>query len=204
MQVYSARVPVAPGSWHVGGAGGPTAAAEMGRHMVNFQAAHDRARNGGFNKRIAQMAKPRPAAAPAPVPLQAAARPPVQVQTAAQQPLYSAGHTQRMSNRAFGQAMQQADPRYAQQGSMGRGMSLDQGTLASATPGMSEGISNGLMARNVLPLQDALANQQWALQGQQMQGQEFMGLAQLLRQMQQNQGARQQMAMGPLLQAAMG
>ncbi len=205
MKTYSARVAVTPGSWHVGGAGSPSEAAAMGQHLTSWNRAHDIARSGGFNRRIAQMAaQKRPAAAPAPAPLQAAARPPVQTQMAAQQPLYSAGQTQRLQNRAFGQAMQQADPRFAQQGLMGRGMSLDQGTLAAATPGMSEGISNGLLARNVLPLQDALANQQWALQGQQMQGQEFIGLAQLLRQMQQNQMARQQTAMGPLLQAAMG
>lgn len=204
MRMYASSLPVAPGSWHTPGAGLAQVQA-MGRHMVDFQAAHDRARSGGFNQRIAQMAR---AQQPKPMPQMPMAQPmpqqPMQVGTQPTQPLYSQGHTQRMINRAFGNAMQQADPRMAQQGLMGRGLSLDAGTMAAATPAMAEGYSNALQARNVIPLQDALANQQWKLQGQQMQGQEFLGLAGILRQMQQNRDAQQQMAIGPLLSAALG
>ena len=53
--------------------------------------------------------------------------------------LYSQQHMQRMANRDFGQAMAQADPRLAQKQFMGRGLSLDAGTLAAATPQIAEG-----------------------------------------------------------------
>lgn len=118
--------------------------------------------------------------------------------------LYSQQHMQRMANRDFGQAMAQADPRLAQKQFMGRGLSLDAGTLAAATPQIAEGRMGALMARNVKPLQDQLANQQFLLQGQQAQGNEFIGLGNLLRQQQQNAYQQQQQAINPLLQMAMG
>lgn len=118
--------------------------------------------------------------------------------------LYSQQHMQRMANRDFGQAMAQADPRLAQKQFMGRGLSLDAGTLAAATPQIAEGRMGALMARNVKPLQDQLANQQFLLDGQMAQGNEFIGLGNLLRQQQQNAYQQQQQAINPLLQMAMG
>ncbi len=121
-----------------------------------------------------------------------------------QEDLYPQFATQRASNRAFGQGMLQADALQAQKPFMGRGLSLDQGTLAAATPQIAGGTSQALQARYQLPLQDQLANQAYNLQGQEMQGNQFMGLANLLRRQQDNQFAQQQNAFGPLLQTALG
>lgn len=202
---FQSSVPVAPGSWHSGGADGPARAAAIGQQMnLNSMKSWKEKYGGRFDHnqyRRAMAPDPRPAyRRPAPMPMSGLSN---SVTTGIQpSPLYSPAHMQRMSNRAFGEAMGDADARIAQKAMMGRGLSLDQGTLASVTPQIANATSRGLAARHMMPLADQLRSQDFLLQGQQMQGREFLGLADLLRSLQQNGMAQQQMAMGPLLRAA--
>lgn len=204
---FSSSVPVAAGSWHSGGTDGPSQAAAIGRQMnLNAMKSWREKYGGRFDHRPfprSMAVDPRPAyRRPMSPPMQPLTN---SVTTSIQpSPLYSQAHMQRMSNRAFGEAMSQADPRLAQKALMGRGLSLDQGTLASATPAIANATSQALAARHMMPLADQLNSQNFLLQGQQMQGDEFMGLANILRSLQQNSMANQQMALGPLLQAALG
>lgn len=202
--MYRSSVPVAAGWWHSGGTDGPGQAAQLGQYMNQQKAVQS---GQAFGNRLAGLSgrgknqatqRPRPYIRP---PQQPAPSPVPQQQFTG---LYSPSHTQRTVNQAFGQAMASADPRMAQKASLGRGLSLDAGTMASAMPQVASGIMNASLAANTIPIQDYLANQQWGLQGQQMQGQEFLGMANLLRQMQNNQFDRQQTYINPLLSYALG
>lgn len=194
-----------------GSAGGPGEAARIGNTITRNLAAQNMARTGqrfdqraGLQERLSRQTPQR---------LQQYVAPPAPYFSPRQETvstgidpglLYSQASIQRMANREFGRAMADADPRLAQKQFMGRGLSLDAGTLASATPQIADGRMRALLSRHVMPLADQMQNQQFLLDGQQAQGAEFLGLGNILRQQQQNAFAQQQMGINPLLQIAMG
>ena len=74
--------------------------------------------------------------------------------------VYSPEVMQRMRNREVDRAFTAADSRQAQKPFMGRGLSLDAGTMAGATPSIARALSNAAYASRVQPLFDYLQNQQ--------------------------------------------
>ena len=210
MMLYSS-VPVARGSWHSPGTDGPGQAAQLGQYInsqrMNSMRQQQQGRGNLARAAAAPPAQSRmnPQGAFAPGLYRPQQQQSGQVSTGiTQELLYPRSHINRMSNRAFGEALLQADPRAAQKPFMGRGLSLDSGTLAAATPTIAAGLSGAAQAQHVNPLLDQLANEQYMLQGQQLQGQQFMGLANILRALQGNQFASQQNMIGPLLSLALG
>jgi hypothetical protein len=81
--------------------------------------------------------------------------------------------TTRASNRAFNQAMIDADSLAAQKQSLGRGLSLDAGTYANAVPQIAAAIQQASLARRELPMQDWLANLAYGRQSRNMRNAEI-------------------------------
>jgi hypothetical protein len=86
----------------------------------------------------------------------------------------------RMTNKAVNAAFINADPRNAQKQFMGRGLSLDEGTLAAAIPRMSQAYGDAAYSSMVQPLFDYLADQTHNLQQQRLQVQKLSPLLGLL------------------------
>ena len=81
-----------------------------------------------------------------------------------------------MTNRSFNDAMINADFRHAQKPFMGRGLSLDEGTLAAAFPAVSRAYQNAAYASMAQPLFDYLGDQAYNLQQQRLNVQKLSPL----------------------------
>lgn len=118
-------------------------------------------------------------------------------------PLYTPEQTRSYTNQMASQARQLGNPRIAMKGVDRPGMSRDEGTLAAALPQITAARSAANNLRGTIPMQDAFANQQFALQGQEAQGHETNALANLLMQLQGTQDTERNSAISALLNPAM-
>ena len=116
-------------------------------------------------------------------------------------PMFDSGQTQRAINQLAAAEVMPADPNFAMKRFTRPGMSRDAGTLAAATPSIARGVVGMQRAQAAQPLMDELANRNFMLQQQNQQGQEGLGLFDLLRRQQQIGDYRNSQMISPLLQA---
>lgn len=118
--------------------------------------------------------------------------------------LFSPEQTQRAINQDASAAFTQADARSLLPGQKRQGFATGAGTRSMIAPqqGALEGSVMGSMARR--PIEDALANENFKLQGEAARGKEGLALADLLRQGQASQTWKKNALMSPLLSALLG
>ena len=119
-------------------------------------------------------------------------------------PLYTDEQTRAYTTQMASQARQMGSPRVAMKKFSRPGMAHDEGTLAAALPQITAARAAANNLRGTIPLQDAFANQQFALQGQVAAGQETNQLARLLQQLQGTQDTERNSAMQAILNPLMG
>lgn len=120
------------------------------------------------------------------------------------QDLYTPEQTAHATSVAAGQAFERADPFSAMKQFDRPGLSRDAGSMSLAIPGMAAGTQGAVNSLYQQPVADAMANNQFRLQGEVARGQEGLNLAQVLRQLQQNQDYERIQGMSPLMSILMG
>ncbi len=118
--------------------------------------------------------------------------------------IFSPEQTQRSINQDAERFFTQADERSLLPGAGRQGMSTGAGTRAMIAPQQGALEAQVMGSQAFRPIQDNLTNLQHLLQGQQAQGQEGLGLADVLRRAQASQDLQQNAFMGPLISALMG
>lgn len=129
---------------------------------------------------------------------------PVQSTIDGYSPIYSQQQTTAHANQQASKARQLGSPRMAMKKFGRPGMSHDEGTLAAALPQITAARAQANNLLGTLPLQDAFANENFMLSGQEAAGRETSSLADLLLQMQQVQDNERQSAISAMLNPALG
>lgn len=94
--------------------------------------------------------------------------------------VYNSGQSQKAINQYAAQRFTEANPDYLMKRFSRPGLSRDAGTLSRVMPQVGQAQGDVAFMQQAQPLMDQLANQQQLLQGQLGQGQEAIGLANLL------------------------
>lgn len=129
---------------------------------------------------------------------------PVQSTIDGYSPIYTDNQSQIYANQQASKARQLGSPRTAMKRFSRPGMSHDEGTLAAAMPQITGARAAADNLLGTLPLQDAFANEQFMLSGQEAAGQETSQLANLLQQIQQAQDVERNSAIAAMLNPSLG
>lgn len=157
---------------------GPNQAAAIGRHMAKQRAASIRSMFGGrFDQRMGISKTRRPGNRSGKhLPTGGAGG----FVLFGQRPLENQ-RIRRMTNKGVNAAFVNADPRNAMKQFAGRGLSQDEGTMASAIPRISQALGNAAYASMGQPLFDYLGDQAYGLQQQRNRVNNLSPLLALLR-----------------------
>lgn len=168
-------------------------------HSPAYQAPWWTQRGGGFGYHNNQN-QPSP---PAPTP--AAQGGPASVSSTPRlQQVWSGDQTGSQVAQLAAQARQMADPEVAMKQFRSPGQSAGQGTAMAAAPQIAQANAAAQQAMLQAPMLDHFDNRQALLQGQYQQGQEALGLFDILRQLQQTRDYEQSSLLNPLLALALG
>lgn len=101
--------------------------------------------------------------------------------------IFSPDYTQRATTQAREQALTLASPRAAMKQFTRPGMSQDAGTYAAALPQIAGGEAAAAAASSEIPMQHRLANELYRLTNQELESQQALSLADMMRQRQADQ-----------------
>ena len=173
---YGPSIPVQSGYWHNQGIGGPGSAAQRSAQQLESNQQdwfnrHNVSGRSPFDRQ--QVGRPRRRANQSGVML----RPGINYQIGGGRQLNPlAASRRRMINHMAGQALMGTSMRSAQKPFMGRGLSLDEGTQASAIPTVARALNQANLASRAQPLADYLQDSAYGLQQRQIRNQALQPL----------------------------